>query len=71
LGTVVTKDHQDSPRKIDAAVAATIAYDRVAVAAPRPFLLGDSKRVAGDHDVYALVGDREVERRAALERVFR
>lgn len=27
-GVVITKDHPDSPRKIDAAVAAVIAYDR-------------------------------------------
>jgi phage terminase large subunit-like protein len=29
-GTVVTKDHPDSPRKIDAAVASVIAYERAA-----------------------------------------
>jgi len=29
-GVVVTKDHPDSPRKIDAAVAAAIGYDRAA-----------------------------------------
>ena len=34
-------------------------------------LLGDSKRVAADHYVYALVDYREVERRGALERAFR
>ena len=34
-------------------------------------LLGDSKRVAADHYVYALTDYREVERRGALERVFR
>ena len=34
-------------------------------------LLGDSKRVAADHYVYALVDYGEVERRGALERVFR
>jgi len=34
-------------------------------------LLGDSKRVAADHYVYALVDYREVERRLALERIFR
>ena len=28
FGVVITKDHQDSPRKIDAAVAAVVAYDR-------------------------------------------
>lgn len=28
FGVVIQKDHPDSPRKIDAAVAATIAYDR-------------------------------------------
>jgi phage terminase large subunit-like protein len=28
FGIVITKDHVDSPRKIDAAVAAVIAYDR-------------------------------------------
>jgi phage terminase large subunit-like protein len=27
-GTIATKDHPDSPRKIDAAVAAFVAYDR-------------------------------------------
>jgi hypothetical protein len=34
-------------------------------------LLGDSKRVAADHYVYALVDYREVERGLALERIFR
>jgi hypothetical protein len=33
--------------------------------------LGGSKRVAADHYVYALVDYREVERRLALERIFR
>jgi hypothetical protein len=28
FGTVVVKAHPDSPRKIDAAVAAIVAYDR-------------------------------------------
>jgi hypothetical protein len=28
VGTVIVKAHPDSPRKIDCAVAATIAYDR-------------------------------------------
>jgi hypothetical protein len=32
-------------------------------------LLGDSKRVASDHYVYALVDYGEIERRPALERV--
>jgi phage terminase large subunit-like protein len=32
FGTVVTKDHPDSPRKIDAAVAAVVAFERAAVA---------------------------------------
>jgi hypothetical protein len=27
-GVLVTKDHADSPRKIDAAVAAVVAHDR-------------------------------------------
>jgi hypothetical protein len=27
-GPIATKDHPDSPRKIDAAVAAFVAYDR-------------------------------------------
>ena len=30
FGVVIQKDHPDSPRKIDAAVAAVIAYDRAA-----------------------------------------
>jgi phage terminase large subunit-like protein len=29
-GLIVTKDHPDSPRKIDAAVAAIVAYERAA-----------------------------------------
>lgn len=33
-GTVIAKDHADSPRKIDAAVAAVLAHDRACVAEP-------------------------------------
>jgi hypothetical protein len=33
-------------------------------------LLGDSKRVAADHYVYALVDYREVDRQPALGRLF-
>ncbi|HEU6443467.1 MAG TPA: hypothetical protein VFL61_00260 [Gaiellaceae bacterium] len=29
-GVIITKDHPDSPRKIDAAVAAVVAYERAA-----------------------------------------
>jgi len=35
-GTAISKDHPDSPRKIDAAVAAVVAFDRVAWHAQRP-----------------------------------
>ena len=30
LGTVIGKEHPDSPRKIDAAVAAVVAFERAA-----------------------------------------
>ena len=33
-------------------------------------LLGDSKRVAADHYVYALTDHREVDRQPALTRLF-
>ncbi len=33
-------------------------------------LLGDSKRVAADHYVYALTDHREIDRQPALGRVF-
>jgi phage terminase large subunit-like protein len=36
LGTVITKDHPDSPRKIDCAVAAVIAYERAMWHAANP-----------------------------------
>lgn len=43
-GVIVTKDAADSPRKIDAAVAAIVAYDRAAWHAansrPRVFVVG-------------------------------
>jgi phage terminase large subunit-like protein len=35
-GTIVTKDAADSPRKIDAAVAAVVAYDRACWHAAQP-----------------------------------
>jgi phage terminase large subunit-like protein len=35
-GTIATKEHPDSPRKIDAAVAAVVAYERAAWHAQRP-----------------------------------
>jgi hypothetical protein len=35
-GRVVGKEHPDSPRKIDAAVAAVVAFERAAWHASRP-----------------------------------
>ena len=49
----------------------SLHYKRTGSLAEVAELLGDSKRVAADHYVYALVDYREVERRGALERVFR
>ena len=49
----------------------SLHYKRTSSLAEVAELLGDSKRVASDHYVYALVDHREVERRVALERVFR
>ena len=36
FGTIVGKEHPDSPRKIDAAVAAVVAFERAAWHASRP-----------------------------------
>ena len=36
FGTVITKAHPDSPRKIDVAVAAVIAYERACWLAANP-----------------------------------
>jgi integrase len=49
----------------------SLHYKRTGSLAEVAELLGDSKRVAADHYVYALVDYREVERRSALERIFR
>ena len=35
-GTIIGKEHPDSPRKIDAAVAAVVAFERAAWQASRP-----------------------------------
>jgi len=48
----------------------SLHYKRTGSLAEVAELLGDSKRVAADHYVYALVDYREVERRTALKRVF-
>lgn len=48
----------------------SLHYKRTGSLAEVAELLGDSKRVAADHYVYALVDYREVERRSTLERVF-
>jgi hypothetical protein len=40
-----------------------------AAATPAAELLGDSKRVAADHNVYALTDYREVDRSIALARL--
>jgi hypothetical protein len=44
-------------------------YKRTGSLAEVAELPGDSKRVAADHYVYALVDYREVDRRPALERL--
>jgi hypothetical protein len=49
----------------------SLHYKRTGSLAEVAELLGDSKRVAADHYVYALVDYREVERRDALERTAR
>jgi hypothetical protein len=45
-------------------------YKRTGSLAEVAELLGDSKRVAADHCVYALVDYREVDRRPALAQLF-
>lgn len=49
----------------------SLHYKRTGSLADVAELLGDSKRVAGEHYVYALVDYREVDRRNVLERVRR
>jgi integrase len=49
----------------------SLHYKRTGSLAEVAELLGDSKRVASDHYVYALVDYDEIERRPALERVVR
>jgi len=49
----------------------SLHYKRTGSLAEVAELLGDSKRVAADHYVNALVDYREIERRGALVRLFR
>jgi integrase len=49
----------------------SLHYKRTGSLAEVAELLRDSKRVAADHYVYALVDYREIERRGALVRLFR
>jgi integrase len=48
----------------------SLHYKRTGSLAEVAELLGDSKRVASDHYVYALTDHREIERQPALERLF-
>jgi integrase len=48
----------------------SLHYKRTGSLAEVAELLGDSKRVAADHYVYALVDYREVDRQRALGRLF-
>ena len=48
----------------------SLHYKRTGSLAEVAQLLGDSKRVAADHYVYALVDYREVDRRSALAQLF-
>ena len=48
----------------------SLHYKRTGSLAEVAELLGDSKRVAADHYVYALVDYREADRQTALERLF-
>ena len=44
-GRVITKDHRDSPRRIDAAVAAVVAFERAQVEEAPPMVWAyDTKR---------------------------
>jgi hypothetical protein len=70
--TEARSDEEAVKRRRGAATRAQTASAAAGVAHPprTPELLGDTKRVAADHYVYALTDYREVDRTLALERLL-